>query len=254
MSDDVTQILSYGGGRQTVAICCLVADGVLPRPDRIVMADTGREAATTWAYLASYVRPMLAEIGMVVEIAPRSLATVDLHGKNGDLLLPVYTATGKFRGWCSGEWKREVRNRYLRSKGVVGGDLWIGYALDERERISRMLASNRAEPYDKRFPLAELMLATRDAVELVQRRGLPEPPHSSCWCCPHRRNAEWRRLRDEAPHEFEMACDLDDELRADDPEHAVYLHHSRVPLRLADLDAPDSREPSRQCGLGMCFV
>lgn len=45
---------------------------------------------------------------MKVEIAPHTLATVDLYAGNGDLLLPVYTATGKLptlwlqpQGWPS---------------------------------------------------------------------------------------------------------------------------------------------------------
>lgn len=254
MGEGVTQILSYGGGRQTVAICCLIADGILPKPDRIVMADPGREAATTWAYLASHVRPMLAEIGMTVEIAPRSLATVDIYSHTGTLLIPAFTATGKLSGWCSGEWKRDVRNRYLVAQGVYAGDVWIGYALDERWRVVRMLRSKRSERFGKRFPLVELCLTTRDCIEIVERRGLPSPPHSSCWMCPNRMNVEWRLLRDESPGEFAAACDLDEELREDDEMGGVWLHHSRVPLREADLDAPDSREPSRQCGLGMCFV
>lgn len=37
------EILNYGGGRQTVAMCILIKRGVLPRPDHIIIADTGRE-------------------------------------------------------------------------------------------------------------------------------------------------------------------------------------------------------------------
>jgi hypothetical protein len=32
-------VLNYGGGRQTVAICILIARGILPKPDRIVIAE-----------------------------------------------------------------------------------------------------------------------------------------------------------------------------------------------------------------------
>src|SRR5205823_5953839 len=44
-------VLAYGGGTQTVGMCLLVGTGSLPRPDRIVMADTGREVRSTFAYL-----------------------------------------------------------------------------------------------------------------------------------------------------------------------------------------------------------
>ncbi len=249
-----TTVLSYGGGRQTVAICVLIARGVLPRPDRIVMADTGRENPMTWDYLDAHIRPLLAPLGLAVEVAPHSLATVDIYAHNGVLLLPVFTAAGKLSGYCSGEWKREVIARYLRSQGIVGGEKWIGFALDERRRVARMAASERTPRWTARFPLVELCLTSADCLALVRSHGLPEPHRSSCWMCPHKANAEWGVIRDEHPAEWEAACDLDDEIRANDSRGGVWLHSSRVPLRDADLTEPETPETYRQCGLGMCFV
>lgn len=247
-------ILSYGGGRQTVAMCVLVARGLLPKPDRIVMADTGRENPQTWAYLAAHVRPLLEPLGLAVEIAPHSLATVGVYGKNGLLLLPAYTESGKLSGYCSGEWKREVIARYLRSHGVIEGERWIGFALDERRRVARLAASDREPRWAVRFPLVELCLTSADCLALIRSHGLPEPSRSSCWMCPHKGNAEWAEIRDNHPAEWEAACQLDDEIRANDERGGVWLHRSRVPLREADLSEPETPEVARQCGLGMCFV
>ena len=36
-------VWSYGGGVQSVAMAIMVANGMLKRPECIVMADTGRE-------------------------------------------------------------------------------------------------------------------------------------------------------------------------------------------------------------------
>ena len=47
---------------------------------------------------------------------------------------------------------------------------------------------------------------------------------------------------------------LDEELRDADERGGVYLHAQRVPLADADLDVEDRNAPTRQCGLGMCFV
>src|SRR5690242_9287693 len=92
------QVLSYGGGRQSVAMCLMVLHGLLPRPDLVLMADTGREAESTFEYLDFLVRPALERAGIPFHLAPHSLATVDLHPKGSSgTLLPVYTATGKFR-------------------------------------------------------------------------------------------------------------------------------------------------------------
>ena len=243
-------VLSYGGGRQTVAMCVLIVRGVLPKPDRIVMADTGREASSTWDYLSDHVQPLLASVGLSVEVAPHSLATVDLYAHNGDLLLPVYTESGKLPGYCSSEWKRDVVARHLRASGATSGEMWIGFALDEGRRIR----AQERHGWARRYPLRESMLTTAGCVEVVKRHGMPEPPISSCWLCPNRRNEEWLRL---TPDEFEQACRSDEELRAEDMERGgsgVWLHHSRKPLREADLTVREKAGTVRQCGLGMCFV
>lgn len=48
--------LSYGGGKQSIAIITLILEGKLPRPDLIVFADTSHEVQTTWDYLETHVR------------------------------------------------------------------------------------------------------------------------------------------------------------------------------------------------------
>lgn len=266
-------ILNYGGGRQTVATLVLIKRGVLPKPDRIIIADTGRENPSTWEYREEIAEPLAQSIGLTIEIAPRSLAYVDLYGHNGDLLLPVWTKTGKLSAYCSNEWKGEVVNRYLRlnALGYERGDIprltpetvraamklrareqrthWIGFALDERKRV---------KGHDgRRYPLLELGLTKRDCIQIIQDAGLPLPPPSACYMCPNKPNEEWRYLRDNYPMAFAQACDLDDDVREQDLFNGgsgVWLHYSRVPLREADLDADDRREPARQCGLGMCFI
>ena len=98
-----SQILSYGGGWQTVAMIVLVLRGILPRPDHIVIADTSREKSSTWDYLEDMVQPALERAGLRVAIASHDLATVDLYSGNGDLLIPVYTETGKLPTFCSSD-------------------------------------------------------------------------------------------------------------------------------------------------------
>lgn len=244
-------ILNYGGGRQTVANLILVSQGKLPHPDRIIIADTGREKQSTWDYRAEVAEPLAQSIGLTIEIAPRSLAYVDLYGHQGDLLLPVYTATGKMSAFCSNEWKQRVVDRYLRAGGLRTKECthWIGFAWDERKRIK--------STEGKTFPLCDLMLTKADCRRIITDAGFPLPPPSSCWMCPNMPNVEWRYVRDTYPADFERACLLDEEIRAEDIEqgHAgVWLHASRVPLRSADLEADDGRAEGRQCGLGLCMV
>jgi hypothetical protein len=266
-------ILNYGGGWQTTGILELIRQGKLPMPDRTIIADTGREKKTTWRYLESAARPRMAAIGLSIEIAPRNLAYVDIYGHNGDLLLPVYTKTGKMSAFCSTEWKARVVQRYLHLSALgfspdaiaamphdeVKRQMrrpiddtwtnWIGFTFDERERI---------KGHDGRwYPLVEMMITKEDNRALLQSAGWPNPSPSACWMCANMNNEEWRGVRENDPADFEEACLLDEEIRENDLFNGgsgVWLHHSRVPLREADLDASDRKEVARQCGLGMCFI
>ena len=246
-----TTVLSYGGGRQTVAMCLLVARGILPRPDHIVFADTGREVGTTTAYLRDYVAPRLAPLGLEVETAGHELATVDLYAKNGDLLLPVFTQTGKLRTWCANEWKASVVQRHLRAQGVKGATIWIGFSLDERRRVK----SFGSAPWPTTYPLIDLMLTRADCEALIASEGWPVPSKSRCYMCPHQSNAEWRELRDNAPSEFAQAVAIDRDVRDADERGGVFLHQSRVALADADLNATDRQETGGAAsGVGRCWL
>jgi len=244
----MTEILSYGGGTQTIAMCVLVAQGKLPRPDYVIAADTGREMPSTWEYADEVARPLLASVGLDLHIAPHTLATVDVYAANGDLLMPVYTDTGKLPTYCSDKWKARVVHRYARQVLGTGTDLvnWIGFSLDEIGRV-------KGED-GRRYPLIDLMLTRADCEHVILAAGLPLPAKSRCWMCPHQHNAEWRQVRDQYPEQWRQAIELDNEIRENDDRGGVYLHPQRVPLEQADIDADDRREPNRQCAFGLCFV
>ena len=242
----MTEILSYGGGMQTIAMCVLVAQGKLPKPDYVIAADTGREMPTTWQYAREYAAPLLASVGIDLHIAPHDLATVDLYGKNGDLLMPLFTSTGKLSTFCSGEWKARVVDRYAKTKlGIKNYTAWIGFSLDERKRIKGREG--------KRFPLIDLNLTRVDCLTIIKGAGLPIPPKSRCYMCPHQHNAEWREVR-AIPELWQGAVAIDEEMREADERGAVFLHADRIPLEQADIDANDRNEPSMQCGMGLCYV
>jgi hypothetical protein len=246
-------VFSYGGGRQTVAMCILVAKGVLPKPDVVVMADTGRENQSTWDYLKAYTRPLLKTLGLDVEIASHDLATVDIYSGNGDLLLPAFTQTGKLIGFCSNEWKKRVCDRHLRATGRTQGTRWLGLAFDEKRRWVDL--HNRQEGKWKVVcPLVDLMLNTDACLTIIENFGWPLPMTSSCWMCPHKRNAQWRHLRNNYPEQWQQAIQLDREIRENDERGGVFVHHSRVPLDKADISYDESPTVERKCSLGMCFV
>ncbi len=241
------QLLSYGGGIQSVAMVVLVARGELSRPDAVIIADTGREMPGTFEYAREHVIPLLASVGLQLHVAGHELAAVDLYAKNGDLLLPVYTQTGKLPGFCSSEWKARVVDRYVRRQlGWTGSYLtWIGYSLDERRRA-------RPDPA-RRYPLLELSLTRADCEQIITAAGLPLPRKSRCYMCPHQSPDEWMEVYTN-PELWRAAVAVDEEIAAWDD--TVYLHQSRK--RLRDLNDDDMRTDDkslyRQCGLGMCYL
>lgn len=128
---------SCGGGIQSVAIGVLIGEGALPVPDLAGIVDTGRERKTTWAYLRDVLNPYLrAKRGFEVEVVPATLARKGLYGPDGLTLIPAFTAEGRLAAFCSGHWKRDVMERWLRSKGVKDCLQWIGFSLDERHRAT----------------------------------------------------------------------------------------------------------------------
>jgi len=243
--------MSYGGGLNTAAMIVLVLRGKLPRPDMLVIADTSREKTSTWDYLEEIVQPALSREGMVVEIVSHDLATVDLHSGNGDLLIPVFTETGKLPTFCSNEWKQRPIQRYLRGRDVESCDVWIGFSLDERARWER--ANHDTGWYQRTFPLYDMGLTRADCAVIVQDYGWPLPASSACWMCPNMDDSEWHEMKRDYPGDFAKAIELEKETQQWDG--AVWLTKHRKPLAEVTFD-PDgySKKGSRhQCTMG-CMI
>lgn len=240
-------IWSYGGGVQTIAILVLIAEGKLSRPDRVVMADTGRERASTLRYYEQHAKPVFNSLGLTLEVAGKELAKVDLYGHNGDLLLPAFTQTGKLPTFCSDEWKKLVVRRYLRLQGYGPENpvvMWPGFSLDEIHRLKHA---------DKKWvknhwPLCfDVPLRRHECILAVERYGLPEPPKSACWMCPHLNNEEWQDIKLNDPADWDKAVALDYQIREADKRGGVFLHSNGVALDKADLTIKHREAPLWEC-------
>lgn len=242
---------SCGGGIQSVAIGVLIREGVLPKPDWSGIADTSRERQATWNYLRDHLQPYLDPIGVTIEVVTHNLARVDLFDKDGLTLVPAYTAAGRLAAFCSGEWKRDVMERWLRSKGVKECVQWIGFSMDEMRRATYKAHRPWCVPA---YPLIEKMLTRQACKRLIEAAGLPLPPKSRCWCCPHQNNDEWREVQAD-PVEWGKAVALDKLIREMDESHALWLHPQRVPLDQVNLSTEETHLPLfRHCQDAGCFT
>ena len=253
----IKHIWSYGGGTQSAAIAALIIQGKIDKPDLAVISDTGREVSTTWTYLDNIVQPALNEAGVEIHRLPHSFDGkgynyVDLWGgKNKDtLLIPAFTnisgKPGLFRGYCSGEWKRDPVKRFARERGIKRADILIGFSIDEMER---MRTYDKDKPWNHVYPLYDLKMSRGDCIALVESMGWGTPPRSACWMCPYRSDHEWRDIL--GTPDFDDAVAFEKEIQKKDP-HA-FLHRQCIPIDTVDFSAePDLF--AKPCDSGMCFT
>lgn len=245
----MTIVWSSGGGTQSTAIAILILQGRLPRPDYAVIADTGRETRETWQYLRDVVNPALSAVDLQVEIL-HAASPPEIFNSAGTILMPVFMAGGsKFAAFCSAPWKRDRVKRWAIDKGIVPAINWLGISADELSRVR----TGRAANWILRYPLVfDVRMTRADCVRLIQDFGWPPAPKSSCWCCPNKRNSQWRHTRDNLPDEWAEAVALDYELRETKPD--AFLHDSRLPLDQAPIDEKDDPQARFGCDSGDCFV
>lgn len=247
------QVWSCGGGTQSGAIAMLIKLGKLPRPDYALMIDTGRERSSTWPFVDGFIRPALAAIGIDLTIVKTS-DYASLEAVQWEtMLLPAYTTqsgtVGKLGPFCSGKWKRDVAERWMRSVGIESCRNWIGISRDETRRIR----AQHRRWLELWYPLIfEVPMTRQMCVDLIRSQGWLRPiPHSACYMCPNHADGEWIDMKMNWPADFRAACELEAEARKTDPH--FFLHESCVPLPDVDFFAQQSMLPERGC-YGNCFT
>lgn len=249
-------VWAFGGGVQTICTLTLIAEKQLPKPARATMVDTSRERSLTWQYVNTYAVPLMKSMGMELEIVPHSYATVDLYGKNGDLLIPAYTTNGKLPTFCSNEWKRRPMFRYLAEQGYGPKKpiiTWMGMSLDEIERM-RISDVKWAKNH---YPLIfDVPLRRHECALQIERFGLPIPPKSACWMCPHLDNEEWEQEAELTPEDFAKAVQLEQDVNSKDISNGkdgIWLHKSLVPLDRATFESKELL-PMEQLCADVCWT
>jgi len=232
-------IWSFGGGVQSIAILVLIIQGRLPKPERVVMADTGRERQAVWNYADEVVKPEMARIGLELEVIPHSYSYVDMMGHNGDLLIPVFfkngNKPGKLPTFCSDEWKKHPVRRYLRENGYGQNNpviQWFGMSLDE---VGRMRKSD-VKWLENYYPLCQdetIRMRRHECRLLIGAHGLPQPPSSACWMCPNRDNHTWQQMKDNEPDDFNKAVRFEKVINGAGWGD-IYLHHDIITLDKVD--------------------
>ncbi|MGW0137557.1 hypothetical protein [Streptomyces calvus] len=235
----------------------LSAEGVLPKVDYAIFADTGWEPAAVYAHLDRLETEIAAPAGIpVLRVSTGNVRNdaLDLNHRFASMPLYILNQDGKqgmTRRQCTGEYKiKPIKKKVRELLGYpypqripkdVFVEQWVGISTDE---------FHRAKDADVRYmknvhPLIEMGWSRGDCVRYLASLGLGDTPKSSCLGCPFHGNAQWRHIRDTSPEEWQDVVEFDAAIRKGNARAnaagnkllgQAFLHRSRVPLNEAPID------------------
>lgn len=222
------QVLSCGGGVQSTAMIAMIYSGELPKPDLVLMVDTGYEKHGTLDYASRVLIPACNKIGIEFKF----LNTPDnrIFNASGMIVLPAFKkmedgSTQRLYTMCSGTWKVALMRQYLRSIGVKKAVSWIGISTDESQRQRQ----SNLEWISNRYPLVEKDVSRYRCLYLIRSLGWPDPARSSCIMCPLQGDAEFELMKSEYPDDYQRVVDMDNQIEKYNPN--VFLHRSFTRMR-----------------------
>lgn len=262
-------VISYGGGVQSTALLVLAVRGEIPFHEA-VFANVGddTEHPETLRYVRSVIFPWARAHGFPLHEVRRTIRgqSVSLYRftveRERAFVLPVWFAHSRAHGQrnCTVDWKIQPIARWLRARGATPENpalVALGISVDEWHRAR----TDSGIPWERlAYPLLDLRLTRSDCARIVQEAGLPVPPKSACWFCPFQSDARWRVLRQQHPHLWRRAVELDEHIRARFEKlgrGTVFLYKRCVPL--ATLSSAEQMtlpfdDEEAGCDGGWCFL
>lgn len=240
-------VLNCGAGRQSASLVLMACEGLIPKPDLVVLSNTGWERKATLQYWEQILVPAMERAGIayVLTSAKRQVTQKGKFpgmlrrsglGIRDDVLRSVREGTpvgnacywvdkgpgrkrGKLSRICTSEYKIEPITQAIRThlglrprqrmKGRYNVEQWIGIATEESQR-----ATGKTDEWSRlRYPLIEMGMSTLHCIGMIKALGYPVPPKSACIGCMYRSDASWAKMKRDEPEAFEDACDFDEKLR-----------------------------------------
>ncbi|WP_374777005.1 phosphoadenosine phosphosulfate reductase family protein [Streptomyces sp. NBC_01310] len=251
------RLLSLGAGVQSSALLALSAEGILPKVDAAIFADTGWEPRAVYEHLDRLEREIARPAGIpIVRVSSGNIRKDALDPNHRFASMPLYILNkdgknGMTRRQCTGEYKIKPIKKAAREllgypfplrvpKGVFV-EQWVGISTDEFHR-----AKDADVKYMRNWhPLIDLNWSRTDCIRYLTSLGLANTPKSSCLGCPFHGNRQWRTIRDTSPSEWEDVVAFDAAIRKGNARAnatgnqllgQAFLHRSRVPLSEAPID------------------
>ncbi len=265
------RVLSLGAGVQSTTVLLLSAQGVLPKLDAAIFADTGWEPKAVYEHLDRIEREVAKPAGIpIYRVSSGNIRRDALDPAHRFASMPLFIKNpdggdGMTRRQCTAEYKLKPIKAKVRQllgyphptpvpRGTFA-EQWIGISRDEFHRAK----DSGIQYLRSTFPLLDMAGSadgregwTRDDCRrFLRANGWESTPKSACIGCPFHGNAQWRAMREESPEEWADAVDFDHAIRsmnaggnADGKPllDEAYLHRSRLPLDQAPIDRVTAHE------------
>jgi len=243
------RVLSLGAGVQSSALLYMMIDGVIPKADHAIFADTGWEPEDVYEHLR-YLESLMKRNGIEFHQVNKGNIRDDFLSDGtrfASMPLHIKNPQGKkamIRRQCTNEYKiGPLLKKQRELAGLKSGQRHkdhlmttvIGISYDESQRMR-----DAAFPWLRNdYPLVDGRITRQDCIDYAIKHSYQTPPRSACIGCPFKSNDEWRLLKDK-PKEWEDAVAFDAQLRINDRlvkrfNGQAYLHSSMKPLPEVDL-------------------
>lgn len=247
--------LSLGAGVQSTTLALMAVEGVLPKPDVAIFADTGWEPQAVYTHL-DRLEAVMVEAGIpVFRVNKGNLRADAIDPEHRYASVPYFVrnpdgSDGMGRRQCTSEYKLAPIRRKVREllgaaapnfRRVPRGNVceqWVGFSTDEIQRVD---GDKHTPLYLRtRYPLLDLKMSRKDCQRWLSARDWTTEK-SACIGCPYHGNAQGRRLRDDHPDEWADAVAFDEAIRKGGSRGMplngeAFLHRSRLPLSIAPID------------------
>ena len=178
------KILSLGAGVNSTALLVLKSQGKVDF-DVAIFADTGGEYPETYRYIEEIIKPFCQKNHIKFEQVKKDNET-----------LYEYSVRTKFipsrrYGSCRDNFKIQVIKKFLiKNFPSENIETIIGFCKGEEKRREgyQCITSNFS------FPLMEMGLDRDGCIKVIAEAGLPIPPKSGCFYCPHQPMKSWINL------------------------------------------------------------
>ena len=250
--------------------------GEMEKPDAIIFSDTGYESKSVYEWFENFLKPHIEEAKIPLYVVSNGNLKEDalvsqVRGKkeagNRSASLPYFVKnleTGKegmIRRQCTNEYKiipivrkqRELLGYKPRKRIPPGScEVWKSISIDELQRAS----ISAVKWYYFYYPLIEMGMTRRSCKIWFSEKGYPEPPRSSCLCCPYHNNYEWRNIKINSPDEWQDVVDFDKKIRnSGGMRGQLFLHRKCIPIDEVDLRTSEDHGQrnmfDNEC-MGMC--